>query len=401
MIQSLSLKGFRLAKFHNNNNSRHGFREPLGVWNGTLENKMSSFGTRRDYSLTGASTPHAHAAGLVSANWYQTDIPRKTMKALMTRSDAPAIRDTLLWLTLLALFAGLGYLTWGTLWAIPCFAIYGVLYGSASDSRWHECSHGTAFKTRWMNDAVYQIASFMVFRESHVWKWSHARHHTDTIVVGRDYEIMAKRPVQIARLIAGLFGIPQTWGTLKSLLQHAGGDLSSEERNFIPQTEQIKVIRYARQTLLAHAAIIALAVHLQSFYLVMVLGVLPSMYGVWMAFIFGLTQHAGLPENVLDHRLNCRTILMNPAFRFVYSNMNYHTEHHMFPMVPYHALPQLHELMKAELPVVYPNTLSAIREMLPAILTQASDAEYEIQRPLPASANTDSHSTTTATNSAA
>ncbi|MCY0964611.1 fatty acid desaturase family protein [Parathalassolituus penaei] len=350
---------------------------------------MSSFGTRRDYSLTGASTPHAHAAGLVSANWYQTDIPRKTMKALMTRRDAPAIRDTLLWLALLVLFAGLGYLSWGTLWAIPCFVAYGVLYGSASDSRWHECSHGTAFKTRWMNDAVYQIASFMVFRESHVWKWSHARHHTDTIVVGRDYEIMAKRPVQIARLIAGLFGIPQTWGTLKSLLQHAGGDLNSEERNFIPLTEQTKVIRYARQTLLVHAAIIALALHLQSFYLVMVIGVLPSMYGVWIAFIFGLTQHAGLPENVLDHRLNCRTILMNPVFRFIYSNMNYHTEHHMFPMVPYHALPQLHELMKAELPVVYPSTFSAIREMLPALLIQTDNPEYDIQRELPQRSATD------------
>ena len=31
---------------------------------------------------------------------------------------------------------------------------------------------------------------------------------------------------------------------------------------------------------------------------------------------------------------------MNPVSRFIYWNMNYHVEHHMFPMVPYHALPQ-------------------------------------------------------------
>ena len=41
-----------------------------------------------------------------------------------------------------------------------------------------------------------------------------------------------------------------------------------------------------------------------------------------------------------------RTVYMNPVLRFLYWNMNYHIEHHMFPMVPYHALPKLHEEMK-------------------------------------------------------
>ena len=48
--------------------------------------------------------------------------------------------------------------------SVPFWLAYGVLYGSASDSRWHECGHGTAFKTPWMNDAVYQIACFMIIR---------------------------------------------------------------------------------------------------------------------------------------------------------------------------------------------------------------------------------------------
>ena len=41
---------------------------------------------------------------------------------------------------------------WGSWWCVPFFFVYGVLYGSSTDSRWHECGHGTAFKTRWMND---------------------------------------------------------------------------------------------------------------------------------------------------------------------------------------------------------------------------------------------------------
>ena len=56
---------------------------------------------------------------------------------------------------------------------------------------------------------------------------------------------------------------------------------------------------------------------------------------------FGVTQHAGLQEDVLDHRLNTRTVYMNPIFRFLYS-MNYHLEHHLFPDVPYYSLPALH-----------------------------------------------------------
>jgi fatty acid desaturase len=68
---------------------------------------------------------------------------------------------------------------------------YGVLYGSSTDSRWHECGHGTAFETRWMNEVIYQIACFMVLREPTVRRWSHARRHTDTIIVGRDPEVVA------------------------------------------------------------------------------------------------------------------------------------------------------------------------------------------------------------------
>ena len=102
--------------------------------------------------------------------------------------------------------------------------------------------------------------------------------------------------------------------------------------------------------------------------------------------MFGLTQHAGLAENVLDHRLNCRTVYMNPIFRFLYWNMNYHVEHHMFPLVPYHALPELHEKIKAQCPAPYPNTIAAYREIIPAILRQQKDPAFFVKRELPAGA---------------
>ena len=64
-------------------------------------------------------------------------------------------------------------------------------------------SAGTARRSApgWVNDLIYPIASFMQFRGPTVWRWSHYRHHTDTIIVGRDAEIVFQRPPSVARAI--------------------------------------------------------------------------------------------------------------------------------------------------------------------------------------------------------
>jgi fatty acid desaturase len=68
----------------------------------------------------------------------------------------------------------------------------------------------------------------------------------------------------------------------------------------------------------------------------------------------------------------------------VYWNMNYHVEHHMFPMVPYHALPALHEAMKADCPPAYDGLWAAYRELVPAVLRQLRDPTHFVRRTLPA-----------------
>ena len=77
---------------------------------------------------------------------------------------------------------------------------------------------------------------------------------------------------------------------------------------------------------------------------------LTNLFGTWLLATYGYTQHAGLAENVLDHRLNSRTVYMNFIHRYLYWNMNYHVEHHMFPLVPYHALAQVAPGGKGRLP---------------------------------------------------
>lgn len=341
--------------------------------------------TPRDYSLIGRDAKLAEENGLAAAEWYSCPIPRKELKELMKRSDGPAIRDTLIWFAALALSGLGGWWFWGSWAAVPFFLVYGVLYGSASDSRWHECSHGTAFKTRWMNDAVYHIACFMILREPTVWRWSHTRHHTDTIIVGRDPEIAVPRPPDVVGLLLNLFAIKTTATALRKLALHAVGRLTAEEKTFIPEMERWKVYLIARLYLGIFAAVAAWCVAIGSILPAMYIG-LPTLYGACFVIFFGLTQHAGLAEDVLDHRLNSRTVYMNPIFRFLYWNMNYHVEHHMFPMVPYHALPRLHAAIKDDCPAPYPNCWVAYKEIIPAIIRQVKDPRYHVVRHLPGQA---------------
>ncbi len=341
--------------------------------------------TKRDYSLLGTDGARAVETGLAAAEWYHTDVPRKVMKDLMARKDGPAIRDTIILYGCMIAFAAAGIALWGTWWCLPFWLAYGVLYGSASDSRWHECGHGTAFRTAWMNDVVHEIASFMIMRNSATWRWSHARHHTDTYIVGRDPEIAIMRPPVFAKLIGSFFGIPEVIAFFPRMIRNALFGPTEDEKTFVPQSQWAKVRRVAQIYAAIYAATLALALWSGSILPLMVIG-LPRMYGAWHHVMTGLLQHGGLAENVVDHRLNTRSVLMNPISRFIYWNMNYHVEHHMFPMVPYHALPRLHEIIKHDLPAPNRSIAEAFREMWPALRRQLANEDYFLGRTLPPTA---------------
>ncbi|NDI01805.1 MAG: hypothetical protein EBY57_08445 [Actinobacteria bacterium] len=250
-----------------------------------------------DYSLVGAGKARAHDRGLVNAEWFLADVEPARMRELQERTNRRATIDTALWIGLTILAGWWLAATAWSWWSIPAMLCYGALYGGASDSRWHEMGHGTAFRSRRANEIIYHLASFQLFRGPTVWRWSHYRHHTDTIITGRDAEIVFQRP-------------PSVWRTIFAFT------------------------------------------HLQQ-------------------------------ENVLDHRYNTRTVYMNPLFRFLYSNMNYHVEHHMFPSVPYHALPDLHAEVKDQLAPAVPTTAAAYRVIFSTLARQHVDPTYEIELDVP------------------
>jgi len=340
----------------------------------------------RDYSLTGVESKLAVEKGLAEAIWYTSPVARVDMLKLLERKNGPAIRDTILWFSLILGSGTLFFIAWGNWWAVFPYILYSVLYGSTSDSRWHESGHGTAFRTDWMNNALYEIASFMVFRQSTVWRWSHTRHHSDTIIRGRDPEIAVPRPPKLLNTILQYFAIISTPREFGKILLHATGRVHPEVATFLPKSEYRKVFLRARIYLLVYASIIGLSIYFWTLLPLFLIG-LPTVFGSWLMVIYGTTQHAGLEENVLDHRLNSRTVYMNRLHRYLYWNMNYHIEHHMYPLVPYHALPKLHQLIKDDLPKPKKSIIDAYREIIPALIKQSKDPSYHIKRELPSSSS--------------
>ena len=128
------------------------------------------------------------------------------------------------------------------------------------------------------------------------------------------------------------------------------------------------------------------AIATQSILPLLLIGIGPAIFGSWHFVMTGLLQHTGMADNVLDHRLNSRTVLMNPVSRFIYWNMNYHVEHHMFPMVPYHALPDLHKAIGHDLPPPTPSIFAGLKEVAQALKVQLTDPEFVVEKILPPTA---------------
>ena len=102
----------------------------------------------------------------------------------------------------------------------------------------------------------------MLMRNPVTWRWSHARHHTDTIIVGRDAEIAVMRPPDLLRTALGLHRHARLpLSRCRRCCAMRFGNLSPDEKSFIPEMEQHKAIVAARWHMAIYVATIALALY--------------------------------------------------------------------------------------------------------------------------------------------
>lgn len=322
----------------------------------------------------------------IDGDWWTCDISRKELKSLMKRENRRPLIDYFLWLALLIGSGVFAYLSLDSAigWSILAFFVYGTIYSSC-DPRSHDLGHGTAFKTSWINDVFRRLCLFLTMKEPIDWRWRHARHHTDTIHVGYDPEILVKRPADLIPIFADFFFLTQAKGELQGIFTHAMGRVTGDPRYYVPRSEWPKIIRSARLYVAAIAIVVGYCIWMQSAVpLLFIWG--PRIYANWLNYFGFLSQHAGLREDSHDHRLNTRTFLMMPPLEFLYNNMNYHIEHHLHPLIPFYNLPKLHWKVRDQLPKTYGSLFEVTRETVPVVWRQAFEPDYFVTRKLPESA---------------
>ncbi len=332
---------------------------------------------KRDYSLVGEDSIKANELGLINAQWYKCKIDSRELKELSQKNNIRPLFDTLLWIVILTILGLLSYSYHETWLAYPLFALYGFVYALGGNSRWHEMGHKTAFKSKILNEIVYQIASFVELFPPTQWRWSHVRHHKDTLIVGRDPEFVSQRPPSIKDILLNFFYLSIGKLNLRRVIMHSIGILDEEEKNYIPERHYKKIYWEARIWVTIFFIVFGSCIFFQTI-LPALYVILPTFYGFPFVFLIVITQHVGLNDDVLDYRLNTRTFYTNYFIRLLYSNMNYHLEHHMFPSVPYYNLPLLHEKIKHDCPPAIPNLRSAIKDSVISIVRQSKNPEYTI-----------------------
>lgn len=318
---------------------------------------------------------------IIEEQWFNAELPRQEFRQFMQRNNYRGLLDTALWFTCLALSGYLAYTLLGTYWAIPAFFVYGVFY-CACDARWHESSHGTVFRTAWLNTALCFIATAMQQRDIIFTHWSHVRHHSYTLINDIDPEITVTRPPTFWEHFLNFWSLGEAKYYIPILFQHAFGIVSKDAKKFVPKEEYTKMFWWARASLLVNLIPIALCFYLHSVVPILFFG-LPKIYGNLIQRAFILAQHAGLDDDTWDHRRNSRTIKVNPLLGFLYMNMQYHTEHHMNPLMPFHQLPKFSKRIADQMPKPYNGLIAVYKEMLPALRKQAKDPTYFVERELP------------------
>ena len=322
----------------------------------------------------------------ISEEWFKASIDRKTLKELSKRSDFAGWRHVITYITSLILLGFVCVYTWGSWWFVIAYIAYCTLWGGA-DAIWHECGHRTAFKTRRLNDFFYHIASFMNNFEAVRWRSSHSLHHSYTASIDpHDFEVeesIFSKPHILSfflRFIPGMYFLNIHNSLHKEIILHALGAETRVMKECIPNDKKSQCVFISRIYVLLWIAIISFAILINSFlpiFLLLIPKFFASINAVW-----GLTQHMGLQENVKDHRKSTRSVRLNPIFSFIYWKMEYHIEHHMFPMVPSYNLPKLHEIIKDQLPK--PQTLfEAYKEIIPAVIKKFRDPNYYIPIKIP------------------
>lgn len=323
-------------------------------------------------------------------NWYRTKTPSAEMKKLHERSDFKGAVQTLGYFSILA---GFGVAAWYSFNHWPWYATVGLvfLYGMVNAfliNAVHELGHGTVFATKWLNAFFCRVFAFLGWINHETFASSHIRHHRYTLHPPDDLEVVL--PIKMAVWHALKTGIVNPLfffrESLYNTVRIARGQFRGEwELTLYPASDpdsRKAPVRWTRFLLAGHGAIIVASVATGQ-WIIPILTCGHMCYGSWLFFFCNNTQHVGLRDFVDDFRLCSRTFTLNPVVRFLYWQMNYHIEHHMYAAVPCYNLDRLHKLIEHDLPPTPRGLVGVWRQIDMILQRQAADPSYQFEPALP------------------
>lgn len=303
-------------------------------------------------------------------------LTRRELKALMVRSDGPALWRVLVFSLALIATSGLIALTYDSWWIWPAMFVHGVVIVHLFALQ-HECVHYTVFKTRKLNDIFGNICGYAIILPFQQFRYEHCNHHTYTQLKGQDPELI-ELPISVWKYLWYISSVPYWRNKFSQILRNGAGRLNDEDRTFLTKYEAPIIIREARLMLAFYALITVVSVFM-GWTWPLWYWLVPLFLGEPVMRAIRLTEHVGRP-NVDDMKENTRTSLVSGPMRFLCWNMNYHAEHHYAASVPFHALPKLHEKLQGYVYVEERGYLGAHVDIISQLLGRKPRSDSEARK---------------------
>jgi fatty acid desaturase len=276
------------------------------------------------------------------------------------RRNGPAIARLAAHLATLGVTGVLVWSSRGTWWVAPGLVVHGIVLVFLF-APLHETIHDTAFRTRALNRWVAAMLGTALLLPANYFRHFHAAHHRLTNIPG-DPELSGRGRETVGDYLWHLSGWPLWRERVSNLLRHA---LGRGVEPFVPRYRRRAIVYEARVTLRVYVALGAAGWSLGCIAALLWLWVLPMLVGQPFLRVFLLAEHGGRPQTP-DMLRNSRTTRSTAVVRALAWNMPYHSEHHAFPWVPFHALPALHTRIKQDLVGVAPSYAGTLIGLLRA-----------------------------------
>lgn len=281
-------------------------------------------------------------------------VPAELRDAMTARSDAAGLRHLAGHLGLILAVGVLiasGVAGW---WAL--LPVQGVLIVFLFTLE-HEATHKTPFASLWLNEWAGRLAGFLLVLPFEWFRYFHLAHHRWTNIEGKDPELLGAKPETRRAWVWHVSGLPFWWSEVRLMTALVRGRAAGD---YLPEGAKGRIVREARVMAWGYALA---GLSLLWSPLLLWVWVVPVLLGQPFLRLYLLAEHGDCPR-VANMFENTRTTFANRIVRFLAWNMPYHVEHHVWPAVPFHRLPEAHGLMKDELRVTSEGYVAFTREYL-------------------------------------